>query len=368
MEGFEISAGKQKLRQGDTGVRGSLALQFVGVSTNKSGAMVTKIKLNPFKYEAVQENDPDSGIAMPVVYQRAREIDAQETDNGAYKNDKGKWVVRLERKRLEPDYPEATDVETRYKGIMDTEVYFQCKVIWPETHHGQIVPCSAPIDGIEFPHGPDRMGINFITEGQYVKKMMKLAVAFGFQPEAMDPDMPIYDPAYIQPYAQDLELPLTKAQVVERFLVPLLVRHGVQGHLAMAETSDNSHFIIASTVKPMSEAAAKKTLAEAATWEAKDQEPTEEGKAPFFDEEPEAAAETPTEPGKMKTGPEAEQLRAKVRELAVGKDRFAWDLSEFLDTQGIAYQDESLLASLDVDGLKKVVAHFTPKEPKTPTL
>jgi len=103
-------------------------------------------------------------------------------------------------------------------------------------------------------------------------------------------------------------------------------------------------------------------------YEAKDQEP-EEDKAPFFDdEEPEAAAEAPTDPGKMKTGPEAEQLRAQVRKLAAGKERFAWDLSEFLDTQGIQYEDESLLASLDVDGLKKVVAHFTPKEPKTPTL
>jgi len=249
MEGFEISAGKQKLRQGDTGVRGSLAVQFLGVSKNKSGNMVIKIKLNPFKYDVVQEEDPESELTVPVVYQKARDIDAQETDKGAFLNEKGQWKVRLERKRLEPDYPEATDVETRYKRLMDHEVYFQCKVIWPEAHYGQIVPCSTPIGGIEFPKGAGHMALNFITEGQYVQKMMKLAVAFGFQPAAMDPSKPIYSPEYIQPYARDLELPLTEAQVVERFLVPILVRHGAQGHLAMADTSDNSHFILASTVK-----------------------------------------------------------------------------------------------------------------------
>ena len=370
MNDFEVTAGKQMVRQGDTGVRGSLVFQLVGATKNKAGAMVKKIKLNSFKYDVVQEADATSGLTVPVVYQKSRKIDAQEGDRGAV-FDGGKWVVKLERRRLDPDYPDATDLETRYKGLMDTEIYFQCKVLWPEASFGQVVPLSTAIGGIEFPHGPNQLSVNFITDGQWVSKLMKLATAFGFDPAYFTPGSPIYDAQYLEPYVRDFVLPITKVTVVEQLLVPLLVRHAQQGRLVRGETSDNSHFIMARTVKPVGEAEAAAIWAQAKEWEKKDEEP--EPDAPFFDDDDkDTKAETDpvakVAPDQAKTGEEAERLRAEVRALGVGNDNFAWDVSKFLDEQQISYDDESLLSSLTVAALKQVIAHFESKKAKKPSL
>lgn len=368
MDDFEITAGKSKSRAGDTGVRGDIAAQLVGVQKNRAGQLVKRIRLNSFKYDVVQESDPTSDLTVPVVYMKAREIEAQETDKGAYLNNKGKWVVRLERKRMDPDFPQATDLETRYRSIMDTEVYFRCKVIWPEPHYGQVVPLSSPIGGIQFPKGARVMAINFLTDDQYVPRLMKLAVSFGFDRGYFTPGSPIFDPDYLKPFIQDLELPLTEEMVLERLLVPILVRHGQQGHLIMAETSENSHFLVGSSVKAVGEREAKAIWEQAKAWEHKEvSEPDPD--APFFDEddpesEPEGSfIETAPQAPQAESGLDAEQLRGKIRALAANNDRFAWDVSEFLDKEGIPYNDESLLASLSVDALQRVIAHFSPKKP-----
>lgn len=373
MQDFTITGGKKKTRAGDTGVRGSLSFQCVGATKRKSGVMFTKIKLNLFKYDVVQETDATSGLTVPVVYMRAREIDAQETDKGAFLNSKGQWKVKLERRRLEPDYENETELEKRYPRLMDTEIYLQCKVVWPEAHYGQVVPVSTAIKGIEFPQGPNIMDINFVTDDQYVPKLMKLAMAFGFDTGYFTPGNPIHDPEYLKPYVYDLEFPLTEVQVVEKLLIPLLVRHGQQGQLAKGDTSDNSHFISSKTVKAMSDKQASAIWEEAKDWDAKDEEPVEEDQAPFFgDDDKDTKAETDpvakVAPDQAKTGEEAERLRAEVRALGKGNDSFAWDVSKFLDEQQISYDDESLLSSLTVAALKQVIARFGSKKAKKPSL
>lgn len=384
---FEVTAGEQKVKSGDTGVRGKLALQLMGAQCTRSGQMVIRLDLNRFNYDTIDEPDETSGLTMPVVYRRARSVPAKETTPGAV-YEKGKWVVKIERERLEPDYPDITDVIGRYKRLVDKVIYLRCKVIWPEESYSEVVPCSVVIKGIEFPKGPNTLSLNFITDPKsgFMSGFMKLCVAFGFQPGKLFPDDPTYDPDYIMPYVHDLEFPLTVEQVVQRFLVPILVRHGQEGHLARGETSEKSHFLVRKSIKAMSEADARKTWEGARAWEAAKEPEPEPELAPFPDDDDDdpslvivdgvlkadvqaTIADPASEPTKREFdgSPEAEKLRGEVRTLAAGDPDFALNVGDFLDEQGIAYDDESLLNSLNAEELARVIEHFSPKK-KAPAL
>lgn len=359
---MEVTAGKQKRRTGDTGIRGKLALQLLGVQCTKDGRMVIKIELNKFRYDVVEETDPKSDLTVPVVYEKAKDVSAQEGDDGAHENDKGMWVISLQRRRLEPDYETAVDLHTRYKRLMDKKIYLRLKVIWPEGHYSSVVPMSVVIKGIEFPDGQDKPRVNFITDNEsgYVSRFMLACMALGFEAGALQPDGPSYDPNYFQPFAEDVELPFTEEQIVEKVLIPVLVRHGQEGHLVTGETSEKSHFIIGKSLQAMSEKEAKRIWLEVQAKEegaVEAEKEEEKNQPPFFDDE--------TEKPKVDDGG-AEKMRAKIRTMGASDPEWAFKVSEFLDSEEIVYDDESLLSSLDVSALSKVIKHFSPE--KKPSL
>lgn len=358
---MKVSAGKSQARSGDTGVRGNLAVQLVGVQCTRDGTMVVKKELNRFNYTVEDETDLESGLTVPVVYRKKRDYPAQPDDEGAHKKN-GKWVVTVEPKRIDPD--RGIELEDRYGFLFDHKIFLRCKVIWPDQFYGKVVPLSVVIKGIEFPDGPNEDNVRFVTrvERGNISRFMQLCMDFGFQPGALDPDSPLFDPGYLQPFASDCQVPYTPEQIVEKLLVPILVRHGQDGHLVNCATSDKSHFIVPKTTQPIAGKKAEE-IWEHAQELAVDDSDDDDPQAPFFDDD-----DPQVEDGSDDDDPQdLESLRAEIRTLAGAGVFQPIDLCDLLDSWGVEYTDEEMLSSISGDVMRQIIKHYSPEE-KAPTL
>lgn len=347
---MKVSTGKSQVRSGDTGVRGELVVQLVGALTDREGDVVFKRSLNQWQYDVEQETHPESGLNVPVVYKKRRDYPANEGDENAHKNSKGEWVITVDRKRYDPDPEDAQDLEGRYGWLFDTTVYLQCKVIWPEEFFGEVIPLSVTVKGIEFPDGPNEDNVHFVTQVERgnISRFMQVCMDFGFQPAKLRSDGPLYDPNYLEPFASNCTLPYTPEQIVERLLVPLLVRHGHEGHLVSCRTSDKSHFIVGQSTSPVPDADAKRFWEKARQID--DADPQEDP-APFPGDDAKSVVEDEAQ---------AEKLKGHIRSMVADGVFKPLDLCDLLDGWAVSYEDESILSSLNVSTLARIVEHYAP--------